>query len=425
MISYDQALERLLARTRRLPGESHSPVDALGRVLARDVTSPMDLPSFDHAAMDGYALCAREPLAAGSEHAVAGSQAAGDVARASRGNACEIMTGARMPDGLDAVIAVERTQLLARGDDGAPARIRLLDTLAAGYNVRYAGSDVAKSAVVAAAGTRIEPAHVMLLAALGVTSVDVVRRPRVAIIGTGKELLADPTRALADEQIHHSNGPYLVAALAAAGVHVLFCDTLDDTASHYRDAVLRARDAGADLIVSTGAVSMGRFDFVPDALQALGAELLFHKVAIRPGKPILAATLGDDTLLLALPGTPMAVAAGFRFFIAPVLRAWTGQGSEAVLHAVLDTPQQAKPGLRHFLRATLSQGGDGRLHASLLKLQQPFRIQPFAEAGAWVVLGEEAGDCLPGMLVEIASLHPGVPLRISTTRDTNFLGTPA
>ncbi|MFC4527217.1 molybdopterin molybdotransferase MoeA [Dyella halodurans] len=419
MISYDQALERLLARARRLPAESRTPVDALGCVLARDVVSPIDLPSFNHAAMDGYALRAREPLAAGSEHAVVGSQAAGDAAPASSGNACEIMTGARLPADLDAVVAVERTQLLARGDDGMPARIRLLDALAVGDNVRYAGSDVARGAVVAVAGTRIDPAHVMLLAALGVTSVEVVRRPRVAIIGTGKELLADPTRPLADEQIHSSNGPYLMAALAASSVQVLSCETLDDTASHYRDAVLRARDAGADLIVSTGAVSMGRHDFVPDALQALGAELLFHQVAMRPGKPVLAAMLGDDTLVLALPGTPMAVAVGFRFFVAPVLRAWAGQGSEVVLHAVLDTPQQPKPGLRHFLRARLSQGRDGRLHASLLKLQQPFRIQPFAEADAWVVLGEGAGDCLPGMLVEIVSLHPGVPLRIGTSGDSN------
>ena len=413
MISYDQALERLLAHARRLPGESRSPLDAMGCVLARDVISPMDLPSFDHAAMDGYALLAREPLAAGSEHTVVGSQAAGDVARESLGGACEIMTGARIPDGLDAVIAVERTQLLARAADGTPARIRLLDTLAAGANVRYAGTDVARGTVVAGAATRIEPAHVMLLAALGVTAVEVVRQPRVAIISTGKELLADPSQPLADEQIHSSNGPYLAAAFAAAGVQLLSCDTLDDSASHYGEAVRRARDAGANLIVSTGAVSMGRYDFVPDALQALGAGLLFHSVAMRPGKPLLAATLGDDTLVLALPGTPMAVAVGFRFFATPVLRAWAGQGRETVLHAVLDTPQQPKPGLRHFLRARLTQDPEGRLHAVVLSRQQPFRIQPFADADAWVALAEDAGDCAPGMLVEIVSLHPGQALRVA------------
>lgn len=415
MISYAQALERLLAHARRLPKEARPLAASVGRVLASDLISPMDLPSFDHAAMDGYALCARDELAAGSEHAVAGSQAAGDAARASSGKAWEIMTGAALPDGLDAVVAVERTQLLASSSDGAPTRIQLLDSLTAGYNVRRTGSDVAKGAMVARAGTRIEPAHVMLLAALGVTSVDVVRQPRVAIIGTGKELLADPTQPLAAEQIHHSNGPYLVAAFIAAGAQVLSCDVVDDTASHYTEALQRAREAGADLIVSTGAVSMGRYDFVPGALQALGAELLFHKVAMRPGKPLLAARWGDESLILALPGTPMAVAVGMRFFAVPVLRALAGQGAETSLHAMLDTAQQPKAGLRHFMRAQLRLGSDGRLHASVLPLQQPFRIQPFADADAWVVLPEDAGDCVQGGMVEIASLQPGAALSMMQT----------
>lgn len=413
MISYHQALQALLAHAQRLAHEPCSLGESLGRVLAQDVASPMALPSFDHAAMDGYALCAHEPLLAGSEHDVSGSQAAGDAARASSGRAWEIMTGARLPDGLDAVVAVERTQLLATAEDGTPQRIRLLDPLAVGANVRYAGSDVAMGATVVHAGTRIEPAQVMLLAALGVTRVSVVRQPRVAIICTGKELQADPTRPLAAECIHNSNGPYLLAALSAAGARVVSCDTVDDTAHTYARAVARARDAGVDLIVSTGAVSMGRYDFVPDTLGELGAELLFHKVAIRPGKPLLAASLRDGPLVMALPGTPMAVAAGFRFFITPLLRALAGQGGELTRYALLDTPQQPKPGLRHFLRARLQQAPDGRLHASLLRQQQPFRIQPFAQADAWVVLPEDAGDGAAGTLVEIASLQPDQPFTMA------------
>ena len=416
MISYDQARDRLLAHAERLADELCSPKECLGRVLAQDIVSPMALPSFDHAAMDGYALYASEPLAAGSEHAVLGSQAAGDVARASAGMAWEIMTGAQLPVGLDAVVAVERTQLLTSATDGSPTRIRLLDSLASGTNVRHVGSDVAIGATVISAGTRIEPAQLMLLAALGVTQVAVVRQPRVAVICTGKELQADPTRPLAAEQIHNSNGPYLVAALRAAGARVVSCVTVDDTATTYAQAVARARDGGVDLIVSTGAVSMGRYDFVPDTLGELGAELLFHKVAMRPGKPLLAASLHEGPLVLALPGTPMAVAAGFRFFVAPVLRAWAGQGSERTWHAVLDTPQQPKAGLRHFLRASLHQAADGRLHASLLSQQQPFRIQPFANADAWVVLPEDAGDCAAGTLVEIASLQPSQPFTVAARR---------
>src|SRR5579859_3155296 len=153
MIAYADALQALLQHARRLDAEFCPVGHAQGRVLAADVVSPMDLPSFDHSAMDGYALHAAEPLAAGSEHAVQGSQAAGDAGRASAGMAWEIMTGARLPDGLDTVVPVERTELLERRADGSPACIRLLEALLPAANVRYAGSDVAKGAVVAHAGT--------------------------------------------------------------------------------------------------------------------------------------------------------------------------------------------------------------------------------------------------------------------------------
>ena len=417
MIDYAQALEILLTQVSRLPVEACPLGDAVGRVLAQSVISPIALPSFDHAAMDGYALSASIPLAAGSEHAVVGSQAAGDVANKARRvggepGACEIMTGAALHDGLDAVVAVERTECLVRQTDGAPLRIRLLDPLHVGDNVRYAGSDVAIGEEVIANGTHIESAQIMLLAALGLSTVDVVRRPRVAIICTGKELQADAAQPLAAERIHNSNGPYLVAALTAAGAKVLSCETVDDAAVTFSEALRHAVDAGADLVISTGAVSMGRYDFVPETLRRFNAQLLFHKLSIRPGKPLLCARLADGPLMIALPGTPMAVAAGLRFIVAPTLRAMTGQGIEPVMHAVLDTPQQLKSGLRHFLRAALHQDSDGQWHVSVSNQQQPFRIRPFADADVWVVFPENVGDCAAGTLVEIASLESGALLRI-------------
>lgn len=408
MINYVQALERLRAYVRPLSGEACPLAAACGRVLAHDVISPMNLPSFDHAAMDGYALRGDHSLAAGSEHDVGGSQAAGDTAGGAKSQAWEIMTGAVLPQGLDTVVPVECTQLLDQGEDGMPVRMRLRESIVRGANVRLAGSDVAAGARVLQAGTLVNPTHVMLLAALGVDRVEVVRRPRVAVVCTGKELQPALNQPLASGHIYNSNGPYLVAALAAVGAEVLSCETVDDTADTYDDAVRRACNAGAELIVSTGAVSMGRYDFVPDTLRRLGAEVLFHKVAMRPGKPLLAARLGNGALVLALPGTPMAVAVGYRFFVVPVLRAMLGMGDEAVCHAWLDTPQQPKAGLRHFLRATLAHDAQGQLHASIAGPQQPFRIRPFAEADAWVILPEDAGACLIGTQVEVAAIHPGL-----------------
>ncbi len=409
MIGYDESIALLLACAKPLAGELRAIDASLGYVLARDVISPMALPSFDHAAMDGYALAAGKCVDAGTEHDVQGSQAAGDAERSSSGAALEIMTGAQLPRGLDAVIPVERTELLSTSADGSPMRIRLLEALSAGSNVRLAGSDVAAGAVALKAGVCITPSHVMLIAALGVAQVEVMRRPRVAIVCTGKELQADLSRPLGPGQIYGSNGPYLVAAFAVAGAQVLSCETVDDTAVTYAAAVQRARDAGAELIVSTGAVSMGRYDFVPDALRQLGAELLFHKVAIRPGKPLLGARLNDGVLVIGLPGTPMAVAAGFRFFITPVLRAMRGQGREVGMRAVLDAPVDAKPGLRHFLRGRLGNDHLGVLHVTLSPQQQPFRISPFADANAWVVLPEQVGLYESGRAVEVFGLHvPGV-----------------
>lgn len=410
MIRYDEAIARLLAVTARLPQERCAVADAMGRVLAQPLRSAIALPSFAHAAMDGYALAASPPLAAGSEHAVHGSQAAGDAARHGGDGAWEIMTGARLPDGLNAVVAVERTELLESAPDGTPRRIRLRDALDEGQNVRRAGVDVAEGGMVLAAGVRLGPAQGMLLAAIGAAEVPVVRRPRVAVISTGKELVADPRQPLVEGQIYCSNGPYLAAALPLAGAQVLSSEVVDDTAVTYADALRRAQLAGADLVVSTGAVSMGRYDFVPHVLRQLGATELFHKVAMRPGKPLLAATMPGGPLVMALPGTPMAAAAGMRFFVAPVLRAMLGQGVEPVLRAVLATPQQPKAGLRHFLRATLALDADGRLHAQVMPQQQPFRVLPFAAADGWVVLDEEAGDCAAGRLVQVASLEAGTAL---------------
>lgn len=407
MIGYQQALQNLLVRARRTGAERVAIGLASGRVLAEDIHSPIALPSFDHAAMDGFAMATNGRLDVGSEHEVMGSQAAGDAPRASAGRAWEIMTGARLPEGLDAVVPVERTELLATRDDGAPSRIRLLEPLEAGANVRYAGSDVRPGETALAAGTSLGPAQVMLLASLGISAVVVARSPRVAIICTGKELQADPRRPLADSEIYNSNGPYLSVALADMGMQVVSCETVDDTAVTYADAVERARRAGVDLIISTGAVSMGRYDFVPDTLRDLGAELLFHKVAIRPGKPLLAARFDDGPLVLALPGTPMAVAVGFRFFAVPLLRAMQGQGAEPELRAVLADDQQPKPGLRHFLRASLAQDAGGRWLAKVMSQPQPFRIRPFAQADAWLVLVEDAGVLAAGTSVVVASLQPG------------------
>jgi len=385
MLTYAEALAVLMKEARPLGNERVGLSLSMGRILAGPVTSPLALPSFDNAAMDGFAI--RQgggPIPAGTAFTVAGMQAAGDDTTAfPSGEACEIATGARMPDGFDTVVPVERCE--REGD-----RVRLLQEEKRGQNIRLAGGDIMRGSAALAAGRRIDAAAIMLLAALGVDAVDVARLPRVAIINTGSELHA--SGPLPEGGIHDSNGPFLEAMLGSWGVVLLMRRRVPDTGDAFRLSVEEARAAGADLIVTTGAVSAGRFDFVPTALAPMGARELFHKVAIRPGKPILAARFDGGPLVLGLPGNPIAVAVGHRFFVAPALRGMAGLRAEVPTRVRLVEGHEARPGLQHFALGRLEADEEGRQVARVQRNQAAYRIVPFTEANAWLTADSAFGE---------------------------------
>ncbi|MGF6710447.1 molybdopterin molybdotransferase [Luteibacter sp. W1I16] len=384
MISYPEALALLLAEVRLLDVEQVGIDAARRRFLAADIASPLALPSFDNAAMDGYALRAEsDTIPAGTVRTVAAMHAAGDTADAYPGaEACEIATGARMPEGFDTVVPVERCERQG-------AQVRFLTDERRGQNVRHAGADIGEGALALERGRRIDAGAVMLLAALGIERVDVVRRPRVAVIATGSELNA--TGPLPPGGIHDSNGPFLAASLASWGVEPVRRARVPDVGDAFHAAVRDARAAGADLIVTTGAVSAGRFDFVPASLASLGARELFHKVAIRPGKPLLAARFDDGPLVLALPGNPIAVAVGYRFFVAPVLRAMAGLAAERPTRVTMAEPFAGREGMRQFALGRIENDAQGRQVAYLADAQAAYRILPYTQANTWLTAGSADG----------------------------------
>ena len=403
MIGYDEALAIIRGQARRLPLQRVAP--APGQVLAEPVGSGEDLPPFDNSAMDGFALCVGANGAkAGAEFDVQGAQAAGDAQVAAAGGAWEIMTGARLPDGLDTVVPVEQVEILAARADGRPQRIRLQADLPRGQHVRRRGEDVARGATVVAAGTRLEASHLMLLAALGVAQVAAAQRPKVALINTGRELVDDPAQTLASGEIRNSNGPFLAARLLEAGAELVLRETVSDDEAAFLAALRRALDAGADVVLSTGAVSMGRYDFVPDALRLVGARIHFHKVRIRPGKPLLFATLGAGQLFFGLPGNPVSSAVGLRFFVEPALRAMLGLAPERPLQVPLANAAGKPVALRRHLKGRLVCDARGQLQAQVLAGQESFRIAPLLQSNAWIVIGESAGAVGPGDLVEVHGL---------------------
>jgi molybdopterin molybdotransferase len=292
------------------------------------------------------------------------------------------------------VVPVENVAILTRTPDGMPARIRLLADVVAHQHVRDAGEDIRRDALALSAGHWIGAAHRLLLAGLGIATVAVARQPRVALLCTGRELVDDPTQALQPGQIRNANGPYLAARLEAAGARLVRRETVPDDAAAFTAALERALRDGADLVLSTGAVSMGRHDFVPDALRALGARIVFHKVAMRPGKPLLFARLAGGQLFFGLPGNPVSSAVGLRFFVEPALRAQLGLPVETAWRLPLAHAVRKKPGARLLQMAALRLAADGCLRVALCAGQESFKTHALVAADAWAVLPED-GDWLP------------------------------
>lgn len=428
MIPYLEALALLLDEASpTLEVEEVTLEAARDRVVARAVTSPMDQPPFPNSAMDGFAMATggRE-LPPGSVWRVAGRLAAGDrpvegadaAASADRAGdgageeagppppAWEIMTGAPVPSGLDTVIPVEQVEAVP-GAGGETKEIRVPGPVAPGLNIRPAGKDFREGDPVVSAGRRVGPVELMALAALGIDPVPVLERPRTAVFCTGPELVDDPRAPLEPGRIRNSNGPFLAAALEGMGASVVASRTLEDREGPFLEEVRLAQESGVHLILSTGAVSMGRHDFVPAALERLGARILFHRAAIRPGKPILAAVLPDGTAYLGLPGNPISAAVGLRFFAHPFLLALEGREPEAPWRMPLLNAGRKPAALRAFFKARVEVGPEGTPRVRVLEGQQSFRIRPLLDANAWVVLPEGLDEVPAGAVADVHPLlHP-------------------
>jgi molybdopterin molybdotransferase len=372
-----------------------------GCTAATDLSAPRPVPGFDNAAMDGFALRGAG-TAAGLCLPVAATVVAGQAVLPAlpAGGAIEVMTGAPLPAGGDAVVPLERVDC-ERDAAGAPRSIRLREPVRTGANVRRAGEDFTTGQPLLRAGEPLDPPRLMALAANGIATLAVRLPPRVALLTTGSELGA----AAAPGQIHDANGPYLQAMLAALGVPVTACASVADDPAQIAAALDRLASQ-ADLLISTGGVSAGRLDGVPGALAAIGARTLFHKVGIRPGKPLLFGRHPGGAWLFGLPGNPVAVAVGFRFFVVPALRALGGQPRERFGHAIALTPVRSRSGFRFFGKAHSAAGPDGRLGVTLLDGQESFKISPLLQANCWMIVPEDAPDIAHGDPVPIAPLLP-------------------
>jgi molybdopterin molybdotransferase len=414
MARLEEAIGQMLREVSPLPAES-VPLDAaLGLVLAEPVASRLTLPPWDNSAMDGFALRAADVAGAGPESpvrlVVRGEAAAGraTAARVEPRTALRILTGAPLPDGADSVVPVEDTDAPA-GAAPLPEVVAVRRAVAPGDHVRRAGSDLVAGQAVLEAGKRIGPAQLAVAAAAGHASLAVHRRPRLAVLATGDELVA-PGETLAGAQIPDSNSVGLAAQGRAAGAEVIALgiagDELEDVLHRLRRGVEKA-----DVVVVSGGVSVGARDVVKDAFARIGTLELW-RVAVQPKKPLAfgrAARPGDErpVLLFGLPGNPVSSFVTFELFVRPILRRLAGETdplARDTLTAMLDEPVSKAAGRRAFLRVRLVRR-DGQWHASLAGGQGSHVLSALALADGLAIVPEETDSLAAGESVEVIRLR--------------------
>jgi molybdopterin molybdotransferase len=351
VITVDKALETVLAHAPTLPTEQVAIEDALGRVLAEDVRSDSDMPPFDRSAMDGFAVRAADVALAPAVLAVVGIVRAGQEPDRplEPGQALQIMTGAPIPDGATAVQRVEQTRTLPGG------RVEV-SPVAPGENVVKRGSEVRSGDLVLDAGQTIDPATLGVLAAVGQGRPRVGRRPQVGVLATGDELV-DVVDRPSGGRIRNSNGYAVSAAARWAGADVRNLGTVGDSA----DLIVEAMRPGLelDVLVVSGGVSVGAFDLVEGAMARLDVSILFDKVAIRPGAPLVFGVRGR-TLVFGLPGNPVSAQVTFDLFVRAALLRMQGARvvtRPAVEVALLDEMRNASGRRAHFPALVRSEGG--------------------------------------------------------------------
>jgi molybdopterin molybdotransferase len=394
-----QALELVLRQVSTTPAEPVPLPEAAGRVLAQDVVSLDDVPGFDNSAMDGFALRSSDTTGAtGTGPAVlrvVGESRAGAPYpnRLEPGQAVRISTGAMMPLGGDAVLRVED----AREAEGNVSTERPVPP---GREVRRAGDDIRAGDVVLAAGTHIGAAELGVAASTGAAELACARRPRVAIVVTGDELV-EPGQPLPEGAIRNTNGYALPVQAADAGATVVSVEKAGDD---YAETVATLRRAlAADVVVTTGGVSVGAHDHVKPALAELGVEERFWGVALRPGHPTWFGTAGS-VLVFGLPGNPVSAMVTFHLFARPALARMLRAGHAGRrTTAVLDTDYSKRPGRAHVVRCTLDAAEDG-WHVRPTKEQGSHMLTSMLGADAFAYLEVDRGDVRAGERVDIEIL---------------------
>ncbi|MBP1766094.1 MAG: molybdenum cofactor synthesis domain [Candidatus Aminicenantes bacterium] len=397
MIDYADALRRVVARAKPLPAESVPLTGSLGRTLAQNIRARAPIPPFAKATMDGYAVKAADtrPAEAGRPVTleVVEDLPAGRISRKALGSgqSVRIMTGAPLPRGADAVVMVEDTEK-------AGFLVKIIRAVSPGDNIGRAGEDLEKGDLILEKGELIGPAEVGMLAALGLASVRVVRRPKLAVIATGDEIV-EPGEKAGPGRIWNSNGYSLLSLALEAGTEARYLGIARDRASQLERKIQKAKDA--DILAISGGVSVGDYDLVKEELRRLGVRPVFWQLRIKPGKPTFFGVRGRQ-LVFGLPGNPTSAMVMFHLFVRPAIDLMLGRKRTGLpsARAVLEQEISVRPGRTQFLRGRLV--GEGPV----------LRVEPFPDQRSGVLRSMVKSRVLIVMPADLPRLQKGREVEI-------------
>lgn len=405
MIPVAEAIQIVQAQTRALKPEPVALAEALRRYLVQDIVADSDLPPFDRSQMDGYALRTADVGAAAKEVParlkIVGESAAGRGwhQELHSGEAVRIMTGAPVPPGADSVQQVE----LTRAADG-DAEVEILESVTLGRSIVKRGAEIRAGETVLTAGERVDAGMMAVLASFGYAQVEVGSRPRVAVLATGTELVPVDQKP-GNDQIRDSNNLSIGAYAQLGGAIVERLPLAGDDTELLKRQISEAGER-SDIVITSGGVSVGVYDFTKTALRELGAEIFFERVALRPGKPTVFAQLPNGTLVFGLPGNPVSVSVTFNLFARAAILAMQGAKQTELESetALLDKSVKGAIRRQSYLPATLKTNDDAQLIAEPLKWGGSSDFVAFARARALIVVAQDTRIVEVGAKVRIVHL---------------------
>jgi molybdopterin molybdotransferase len=404
MISVAEAIRIVTEHTTTLPSERTALARARGRYLAADIVADSDLPPFDRSQMDGYAVRASDVQTVPAKLKIVGESAAGRGwhHEVKQGEAVRIMTGAPVPAGADSVQQVELTREL--GEVNGFAEVEIIQAVSLGRSIVTRGSEIKAGETVLRAGEQIGAAAMAVLASFGYAEVDVGRQPRVAVLATGSELVRIDQKPGKD-QIRDSNNFSIGAYAELAGALVERLPLAGDDTSLLKRQIAEAAER-SDIVITSGGVSVGVYDFTKPALRELKAEIFFERVALRPGKPAVFARLPNGTLFFGLPGNPVSVSVTFNLFARTALLAMQGAKEPALAEdwAVLARSVKGAVERESYLPARLSTTREGELTAEPLKWGGSSDFVGFVRATSLIIVPPGTGALATGTKVRVVHL---------------------